>query len=185
MKMPPRLTMISLLLASAAWAMPAATQPQLVAAQYVTSADANTKNDLIDTAAHTGAFRTLVQAAEAVGVDEELRGDGPYTVFAPTDAAFAKLPAGTVDRLMQPENREELVSLLKLHVVAGEKMTTADLDGQKTTAETLNGSLAIDASDPISGVRVNNAGVTLSDIEASNGVIHAIDTVLLPGPSAP
>ncbi|MBA4225980.1 MAG: fasciclin [Hyphomonas sp.] len=137
-------------------------------------------NDLIDVANHSGAFRTLMEAAAAAGIEDDLRGEGPHTIFAPTDAAFAKLPAGTVDRLMEPENRGELVSLIRMHVIAGEKLTTADLAGQQLTAQTLNGPLAIDASDAITGVRVNDASVTLTDIEASNGVIHAIDTVLLP-----
>lgn len=83
---------------------------------------------------------------------------------------------------MAPENRDQLITLIKMHVISGEKLMTADLQGQQLTAQTLNGPLAIDASDPISGVRVNNASVRLPDIVASNGVIHAIDTVLLPAP---
>lgn len=152
-------------------------------AQYTAQTDHRAETDLIDTAAHNGAFTTLLSAAEAAGLSDELKEDGPFTLFAPTDAAFAKLPAGTVERLLDPENRDELARLLKMHVVAGERLTTADLAGEQMTAETLNGPLAIDASDPISGVRVNDASVTLSDISASNGVIHAIDTVLLPARS--
>lgn len=151
-------------------------------AQYWTGDEDTEKTRLVDAAANTGAFNSLIAAAEATGLDEELQRSGPYTVFAPTDAAFAKMPPATLERLMAPENRAELTALLKMHVIAGEKLTTADLQGQQLTAETLNGPLAIDASDPISGVRVNNAAVTLPDIEASNGVIHAIDTVLLPPP---
>lgn len=164
------------------------TMPVMAAAQTTGDAPAQQSaapnnqhtNDLIEVAGHTGAFHTLVEAAAVAGIEDDLRADGPFTVFAPTDAAFAKLPAGTVDRLMQPENRGELISLIRMHVIAGERLTTADLAGQQLTAETLNGPLAIDASDAITGVRVNDASVTLTDIEASNGVIHAIDTVLLP-----
>ncbi len=146
-------------------------------AQY---SSAQNEGDLLEAAERTGAFATLLEAANSAGLQEELKGSGPFTVFAPTDAAFAKMPAGTVDSLLKPENRDQLISLLRMHVISGQKLTTADLEDQKLTAQTLNGPLAIDASDPISGVRVNNAAVTLSDIEASNGVIHAIDTVLLP-----
>ncbi|MGE6697742.1 fasciclin domain-containing protein [Hyphomonas sp. NPDC076900] len=165
------------------WASPVMAAPQAAGgepAQQSAAQDNQPTNDLIEVASHTGAFNTLVEAAVAAGIEEDLRADGPYTVFAPTDAAFAKLPAGTVDRLMQPENRGELISLIRMHVIAGARLTTADLAGQQLTAETLNGPLAIDASDEITGVRVNDASVTLTDIEASNGVIHAIDTVLLP-----
>ena len=151
--------------------------PLIPIAQYSSAQD---HGDLLEAAERTGAFATLLEAADSAGLQEELKGDGPFTVFAPTDAAFAKMPAGTVDSLLKPENRDELISLLRMHVISGQKLTTADLADQKLTAQTLNGPLAIDASDPISGVRVNNAAVTLSDIEASNGVIHAIDTVLLP-----
>lgn len=165
------------------WTMPVMATAQTTGdapAQQSAAPDNQPTNDLIDVAGHTGAFQTLVEAAAAAGIEDDLRADGPFTVFAPTDAAFAKLPAGTVDRLMQPENRGELISLIRMHVIAGERLTTADLAGQQLTAETLNGPLAIDASDAITGVRVNDASVTLTDIEASNGVIHAIDTVLLP-----
>ena len=151
-------------------------------AQYWTGAAGEGEADVVEAAANTGAFTTLLSAAEAAGIDDDLKANGPYTIFAPTDAAFAKMPAGTVERLMEPENREELVSLIAMHVISGARLTTQDLEGHQLTAETLNGPLAIDASDPISGVRVNNASVTLPDIEASNGVIHAIDTVLLPAP---
>lgn len=165
------------------WTMPVMAAPQTTGnapAQQSAAPNNQPTNDLIEVAGHTGAFHTLVEAAAAAGIEDDLRADGPFTVFAPTDAAFAKLPAGTVDRLMQPENRGELISLIRMHVIAGERLTTADLAGQQLTAETLNGPLAIDASDAITGVRVNDASVTLTDIEASNGVIHAIDTVLLP-----
>lgn len=151
-------------------------------AQYWTGAAGQGETDLVEAAASTGAFTTLLAAAEAAGIDSELKAEGPYTVSAPTDAAFARMPAGTMDQLMEPENRDQLITLIKMHVISGEKLMTADLQGQQLTAQTLNGPLAIDASDPISGVRVNNASVTLPDIEASNGVIHAIDTVLLPAP---
>lgn len=172
----------ALLLAGPALAGGPVPQNLIHPAQYWTGAEGEGQTDVVEAAANTGAFNTLLSAAEAAGLADELKGPGPYTVFAPTDAAFAKMPAGTLERLMQPDNRSQLAALVKMHVVSGAKLTTADLDGQQLTAETLNEPLAIDASDPISGVRVNNAAVTLPDIEASNGVIHAIDTVLLPAP---
>lgn len=172
----------ALLIALPAMAGAPVSPDLLQKAQYWTGAAGDGEADVVEAAASTGAFTTLLSAAEAAGIDGDLKTNGPYTIFAPTDAAFAKMPAGTVERLMEPENREELVSLIRMHVISGARLTTQDLEGQQLTAETLNGPLAIDASDPISGVRVNNASVTLPDIEASNGVIHAIDTVLLPAP---
>lgn len=175
-------TCISAVMAVSVMAMPVyAGVPMggqtILMAQY---SSAENEGNLLEAAERTGAFRTLVEAADSAGLREELQNSGPYTVFAPTDAAFAKMPAGTVETLLQPENRDQLVSLLRMHVISGQKLTIADIGEQQFTAQTLNGPLAIDGSDPISGVRVNNAAVTLSDIEASNGVIHAIDTVLLP-----
>ncbi|MFP4239019.1 MAG: fasciclin domain-containing protein [Rhodosalinus sp.] len=123
-------------------------------------------------------FSTLVAAADAAGLVETLAGPGPITVFAPTDNAFAKLPEGTVDSLLQPENRDQLIEVLSYHVVSGE-VTSDQLAGQRTSATTVQGgSLHIDATGD--AVHVNDARVTQADIMASNGVIHRIDTVLLP-----
>lgn len=132
--------------------------------------------DIVDTAAAAGSFTTLLAAAEAAGLVDALKGDGPLTVFAPTDEAFAKLPEGTVASLLLPENQDQLAGILKLHVIAG-KVKSKDLAGQQIEAETLNGTISIDGTD---GVTVNGAKVISADINASNGIIHVIDTVLLP-----
>ena len=108
---------------------------------------------------------------------DALKGDGPLTLFAPTDAAFAALPAGTVESLLKPENKHQLAAILKLHVIAGEKIKSADLAGKMLTAQTLNGTIAIDGTD---GVKINDATVITADIKASNGIIHVINKVLLP-----
>ena len=132
--------------------------------------------DLVDTAV-AGRFNTLAAAIKAAGLVDALKGPGPFTVFAPTDAAFAKLPPGTLENLLKPENKEQLRKILTYHVVAGEVMAkdVVKLD----SAKTLEGAnLTIHAGN--GGVMVNNAHVTKTDIAASNGVIHVIDTVLLP-----
>ncbi len=134
------------------------------------------KKDIVDTAVAAGSFKTLAAALEAGGLIETLKGKGPFTVFAPTDEAFAKLPEGTVDSLLQPENRAKLVAILKYHVVAG-SVASGEVVKLKT-AKTVNGQeVRIDAS---KGVKVNDATVVKADIQASNGVIHVIDTVLMP-----
>lgn len=134
------------------------------------------KTDIADTAAAAGSFTTLLAAAEAAGLVDALKGEGPLTVFAPTDEAFAKLPEGTVENLLKPENKDQLAGILKLHVVAG-KVKSKDLAGKQIEAETLNGTVSIDGTD---GVTVNGAKVISADVKASNGIIHVIDTVLLP-----
>lgn len=135
------------------------------------------ERDLVDTAASAGDFGTLVAAVEAAGLVETLKGEGPFTVFAPTDAAFAALPEGTVETLLQPENREQLVAVLTYHVIPG-KVMSGDIAGQTLEVATVQGSpVAIDAT---SGVTVAGASVTAADIEATNGVIHVIDRVILP-----
>ena len=135
------------------------------------------KMDIVDTAVSAGSFSTLVTAVQAAGLVETLKGEGPFTVFAPTDQAFAALPEGTVETLLMPENRDQLIAVLTYHVVPG-KVMSSDLAGKKLTAETVNGqSVEINA---FSGVKVDNASVTKADIEASNGVIHVIDAVILP-----
>jgi uncharacterized surface protein with fasciclin (FAS1) repeats len=152
----------------------AAAQETLKSTESETSM---TKSDIVDTAAAAGSFNTLLAAATAAGLVDALKGAGPLTVFAPTDAAFAALPAGTVETLLKPENKDKLAGILKLHVIAGSKVTSDQLAGKKLSADTLNGKVAIDGTN---GVTVNGANVVTADIEASNGVIHVIDKVLLP-----
>ncbi len=133
--------------------------------------------DIVETAVAAGAFETLVAAVQAAGLVETLQGEGPFTVFAPTDEAFAALPAGTVESLLQPENRDQLVAILTYHVVAG-KVMAADVVNL-TSAETVNGaSVTIAVED--GAVKIDGATVIQADIEASNGVIHVIDQVILP-----
>ena len=133
--------------------------------------------DIVDTAVAAGNFTTLAAALEAGGLVETLKGEGPFTVFAPTDEAFAKLPAGTVETLLEPANKAQLVAVLTYHVVPG--MLPAAEVVKYDEADTVNGArLDIDFSG--SGVMVNGANVTATDIMADNGVIHVIDAVVLP-----
>ena len=133
--------------------------------------------DIVDTAIAAGQFDTLVAAVQAAGLVEVLKGDGPFTVFAPTDEAFAALPAGTVDNLLKPENKDQLAAVLTYHVVPG-KIMSADIAGKTAEVTTVQGSdLSVNATD---GVMVDNATVVAADIEADNGVIHVIDQVVLP-----
>jgi uncharacterized surface protein with fasciclin (FAS1) repeats len=139
---------------------------------------AGPKKDIVDTAVSAGGFETLVAAVKAAGLVETLKGEGPFTVFAPTDAAFAALPEGTVEMLLKPENKEKLAAILTYHVVAG-KVMAADVKTMKV--ETVNGAKAsIVVGD---GVKIDNATVVKTDIECSNGVIHVIDAVILPSDS--
>jgi uncharacterized surface protein with fasciclin (FAS1) repeats len=134
--------------------------------------------DIVDTAVKAGQFNTLAAALTAAGLVDTLKGPGPFTVFAPTDDAFKKLPSGTVENLLKPENKAQLVKVLTYHVVPG-KVMSASLVGKKSEAKTVEGgTLAIDASS--SGVMVDNAKVVSADIAADNGVIHVIDTVVMP-----
>lgn len=134
--------------------------------------------DIVDTAVAAGSFKTLVAAIQAAGLVATLKGPGPFTVFAPTDAAFAELPPGTLDSLLKPENKPKLVAILTYHVVPG-KILSSDLTGKKVMPKTVGGqTLAIDATGPT--VKVNNATVAKADVPADNGVIHVIDKVLLP-----
>ncbi len=135
------------------------------------------KADIVDTAVAAGSFNTLVAAVKAAGLVDTLKGDGPFTVFAPTDEAFSNLPEGTVASLLEEANRDQLVAILTYHVVPG-KVMAADLAGKTIEAATVNGAnLDVDGTN---GVTVNGASVISADVEASNGVIHVIDTVLLP-----
>jgi uncharacterized surface protein with fasciclin (FAS1) repeats len=135
------------------------------------------EKDLVDTAVSAGQFQTLVTALNAAGLVDTLNGPGSFTVFAPTDAAFAKLPAGTVESLLKPENKARLRAILTYHVVPGTVMAADALKLKQ--AKTVNGQMiAVKANGEV--VTINNAKVTASDVVASNGVIHVIDTVILP-----
>ncbi len=135
------------------------------------------KKDIVDTAVGAGSFTTLVAAVQAAGLVDTLKGDGPFTVFAPTDEAFAALPEGTVENLLKPENKDQLVQILTYHVVPA-KVMSGDIAGKKATVATVEGEkLNVNARN---GVKVNGAKVVSADIGATNGVIHVIDKVLIP-----
>ncbi len=140
-----------------------------------TSAHAADKN-IVEVAASAGQFKTLVAAVKAAGLAETLSGPGPFTVFAPTDEAFAKLPKGTVENLLKPENKEKLAGILTYHVVPGKVMAA---DVKTMEAKTVNGAKAKVKVDG-STVTIDEAKVVKTDIAASNGVIHVIDTVIMP-----
>jgi uncharacterized surface protein with fasciclin (FAS1) repeats len=144
--------------------------------QMTTTAPA--RGDIIDVAVGAGSFNTLAAALTAAGLVDTLKGPGPFTVFAPTDAAFAKLPAGTVENLLKPENRAQLVSILTYHVVPGD-IRAAALLGRVTPATTVQGA-RVSVNGQGGRVRVNGVSVVSADVLASNGVIHVIDSVLMP-----
>ena len=132
--------------------------------------------DIVDTAIDAGSFTTLVAAVQAAGLVDTLKSEGPFTVFAPTDAAFAALPAGTVEDLLKPENKDKLVSILTYHVLPGKVMSGDLSEGPK--AATVQGSeVTVTLAD---GAKVDGATISAADIAASNGVIHVIDAVILP-----
>jgi uncharacterized surface protein with fasciclin (FAS1) repeats len=131
--------------------------------------------DIVAVASGAGSFSTLVAAVEAAGLVETLQGEGPFTVFAPTDEAFAALPAGLLDKLLMPENKDLLAKILTYHVVAGKVMAADVMAGEVATVEGQNITLGTEG-----GVTVNGANVVTADVEASNGVIHVIDAVILP-----
>jgi uncharacterized surface protein with fasciclin (FAS1) repeats len=134
-------------------------------------------HDIVDTAVAAGSFSTLVAAVQAAGLVDTLKGAGPFTVFAPDDAAFAKLPKGTVEDLLKPENKAKLTSILTYHVVSG-KVMSKDIAGKTMKAKSVEGSeISIDAT---KDVMVDKAKVVKADIETSNGVIHVIDAVIMP-----
>lgn len=135
------------------------------------------KADIVDSAAAAGQFNTLVAAVKAAGLVDTLKGEGPFTVFAPTDEAFAKLPVGTVEDLLKPENRDQLVAILTYHVVSG-KVSATEV-AKLAEATTVQGSM-VSVNVEGESVRINNANVLKTDIETSNGLIHVIDTVLIP-----
>ena len=165
-----RTRFFSIALAAIALALMTFAPTQTYAATSEGPGDGHEK-DIVDTAVEAN-FNTLVTAVKAAGLVETLKGDGPFTVFAPTDEAFAKLPAGTLESLLMPENRDQLVAILTYHVVPG-RIESGDLL-KVSSAETVNGQRA-----PI-GLRVGGATVIQADVEASNGIVHIIDTVLLP-----
>lgn len=134
-------------------------------------------SDIVDTAISAGGFNTLVAAVAAADLVDTLKSNGPFTVFAPTDEAFATLPEGTLESLLKPENKEKLQAILTYHVLPG-KVLAADISGKRLDATTVNGqTVSVDGNN---GVRINNATVISADIKTSNGVIHVIDSVLLP-----
>ena len=134
-------------------------------------------HDIVDTAVAAGSFTTLVAAVTAAGLVDSLKGAGPFTVFAPSDDALAKLPAGSVEDLVKPANKDKLAAILTLHVLSG-AVHAADVAGKTLSPASVNGeALDVDGTD---GVTVNGAKVVAADIACSNGVIHVIDTVLLP-----
>ena len=140
------------------------------------AASATSKN-IVETAVQSGKFNTLVAALKAAGLVNTLNGKGPFTVFAPSDTAFSKLPAGTVDGLLKPENKAKLVSILAYHVIPG-KVMSGDIAGNKISVKTVQGSeISVDA---MYGVKINDSNVVSADIAATNGVIHVIDKVLIP-----
>jgi uncharacterized surface protein with fasciclin (FAS1) repeats len=135
------------------------------------------KKDIVETAASNEKFSTLVAAVNAAGLIDVIKSDGPFTVFAPTNNAFAKLPAGTVETILKPANKDQLVAVLTYHILPGRVMS-ADIAGKELRAKTVQGSIMdIDAT---KGVMIDGAMVTTADIATSNGVIHVIDTVILP-----
>ncbi len=148
-----------------------------LAVAMAVSAVAGSKADIVDTAVAAGSFKTLVAAVQAAGLVDTLKGPGPFTVFAPTDEAFAKLPAGTVENLLKPENKSKLAAILTYHVVSGN--VTSDQVVKMNSAATVNGQ-PLQIAVKNGSVMVNNAKVVKADIATSNGVIHVIDTVVLP-----
>ena len=139
-------------------------------------ADGHAK-DIVDTAVGAGSFNTLVAAVKAAGLVDTLKSQGPFTVFAPTDEAFANLPAGTVETLLKPENKQKLVAILTYHVVPG-RIMAGDIAGKRTAVQTVQGqNIRVEATQ---GVMVEDANVVSADVKASNGVIHVIDKVIMP-----
>ncbi|MFT4747263.1 MAG: putative surface protein with fasciclin (FAS1) repeats [Congregibacter sp.] len=135
------------------------------------------KKDIVDVAVENGSFTTLVAALKAGGLVDTLKGDGPFTVFAPTDDAFAKLPEGTVEMLLKPENKDKLVAILTYHVVSGKVMAKDVMEMKMAT--TVQGSM-VKVKVVYGSVMIDNAEVVMADVKASNGVIHVVDTVLMP-----
>jgi uncharacterized surface protein with fasciclin (FAS1) repeats len=151
--------------------------PAMASAQYSSNAEKKPMKNIVQVAVEAGSFETLVAAVKAAGLAETLSGPGPFTVFAPSDAAFAKLPAGTVDALLK--DKEQLTAILTYHVVPGKVMAGDIVKANGAEPKTVNG-MPLDIELKAGKVYVNGAQVTTADVQASNGVIHIIDTVLLP-----
>ncbi|MBD2607503.1 fasciclin domain-containing protein [Scytonema hofmannii FACHB-248] len=156
---------------------PATTVPSVSPTPTGTTANQNL-GELAQTAASQGSFITLTKAVEAAGLTEQLAGKGPYTVFAPTDAAFAALPKGTVDKLLKPENKSKLVKLLAYHVVPGQVTSSQLASGKVKTVEGTPVTIKVDSAS--NTVTVNGAKVLQADIPASNGIVHVVDKVIVP-----
>jgi uncharacterized surface protein with fasciclin (FAS1) repeats len=154
-----------------------ATAVTVAAAMLITTQAQAQNRDIVDTAVAAGQFNTLAAALKAAGLVDTLKGAGPFTVFAPTDEAFAKLPKGTVEDLLKPENKAKLTAVLTYHVVPG-KVMAADVVKVKEAKTVQGSSLKVNATG--GKVMIDNATVVKADIAASNGVIHVIDTVVLP-----
>lgn len=148
-----------------------------VAGLFSGSMSAAEKKDIVDTAVAAGSFKTLAAALGAAGLVDTLKGPGPFTVFAPTDAAFEKLPAGTVEMLLKPENKAKLVDILTYHVVAGEVPAAAAMKLKEATALNKK-TIKLEVKD--GALFLNASKVTTADVKASNGIIHIIDAVLMP-----
>jgi uncharacterized surface protein with fasciclin (FAS1) repeats len=153
------------------------TMPAVLSAQSSTHKDKKPMKNIVEVAVEAGSFNTLVAAVKAAGLAETLQGAGPFTVFAPTDAAFSKLPAGTVEALLA--DKEKLASILTFHVVGGKVMAADIVKSNGATPKTVNG-LPLDIVVRGGKVYVNGVNVVTADVQASNGVIHVIDAVLLP-----
>lgn len=162
--------------AQPAQSAPTAPASEAAPASSTPTESAATNETIVAVAASNDSFKTLTAALEAAGLTETLAGEGPFTVFAPTDAAFAALPAGTVEELLKPENKDQLIKVLTYHVVPGEATSSSLSSGEVKTVE--GSPIAVEVSDQ--GVMVNKAKVVQPDIQASNGVIHVIDQVILP-----
>ncbi len=157
--------------------IPAAISALLPFPLFSPAADTTSAKDIVSTAESAGQFTTLIAALKAAGLVDMLKGAGPFTVLAPTDAAFSKLPAGSMDILLKPENQKKLVGILTYHVVCGNLKAAAVMT--TSSAKTLNGQ-AVELSLSGRTVHVNDSAIVKADIAASNGTIHTIDTVLLP-----
>ena len=168
--------MFSKTLTSAAAALALIATASIAPAQMANDHDMSSK-DIVEVAAEAGTFNTLIAAAQAADLVDALKGEGPLTVFAPTDEAFAKLPEGTVEMLLKPENKEKLQAVLLYHVVEGR--VTSDQVVNLDYAKTLQGQ-KVKITVKMDKVYVNDAQVIAADVEASNGVIHVIDAVILP-----
>jgi len=154
----------------------AATAAIAVAGTVAFAGSKAATKDIVDTAVGAGQFETLVAAVTAAELVDTLKSEGPFTVFAPTDEAFAALPEGTVETLLKPENKDQLIAVLTYHVVPGKVMST-DLSDDMTATTVQGSDITIDLDE---GVSINEASVVAADIETTNGVIHVIDQVILP-----